>query len=438
MSGDKQLDEAICVICLDSRSPWQLVRVQGLVKTPHYNERLGQVEGTVDGAERLKVVLKGRDRKVLSLKPENIVTIDDGAPIQSGCACRGDAGLAHVACRVKAAERQAPEQGSLLWQKCQTCKEAFTGTMQLGLAQAFFHKVWWGEGEANEEWQDALLTMANALGAQGRYWEAEQLCREVLPVQQWGFGAEDPATLITASNLAIYLAQQGKDAEAERIQREVLAAQQRQIGEENPDTLVTAMDLATTLSNQERHAEAGKLQREVLEIQQRKLGTEHPNTLMTAGNLANSLSNQGRHVDAERMQREVLAARQRKLGADHPDTLLAACNLAGSLSDQGKHEEAERIEREVLAAQQSRLGADHPYTLLTARNLARSLSNQGKYAEAEKVQQAPSGPGSVAAKATAAWGALVGWGWCCAEADCRRLPRPAPPRLSHLWQHAQT
>ena len=97
MLSDQQLDEAICVICLDSCPPRQHVGVRGLVKTPHYNGRIGTVQGRVDGSERLKVVL-GRHRKVLSLKPENIVVIDDGAPIQSGCACRGDAGLGRMGC----------------------------------------------------------------------------------------------------------------------------------------------------------------------------------------------------------------------------------------------------------------------------------------------------------------------------------------------------
>ncbi|MGB1591512.1 MAG: tetratricopeptide repeat protein [Promethearchaeia archaeon] len=222
MSGDKQLDEAICVICLDSRSPWQLVRVQGLVKTPHYNERLGQVEGTVDGAERLKVVLKGRDRKVLSLKPENIVTIDDGAPIQSGCACRGDAGLAHVACRVKAAESCSAEKGGSAWRECPTCKQPFTGEMMFGLAESRWTRVS-GREQVGREWQEAAEMMGSALFSQGRYKEAEGMSRKVLEVRQQVLWAEHPCMLDTKTNLASSLSFQGKYAEAEKMQREVLA-----------------------------------------------------------------------------------------------------------------------------------------------------------------------------------------------------------------------
>ena len=52
-----------------------------------------------------------------------VICLDSSPPpIQSGCACRGDAGLAHVACRVKAAESQAPEKTGCVWWECQTCK----------------------------------------------------------------------------------------------------------------------------------------------------------------------------------------------------------------------------------------------------------------------------------------------------------------------------
>ena len=56
----------------------------------------------------------------------------DGEPIQSGCACRGDAGLAHIECRAMAAAHLD------CWAVCTTCGQAFTGAMQAGLAEA-----WW-------------------------------------------------------------------------------------------------------------------------------------------------------------------------------------------------------------------------------------------------------------------------------------------------------
>ena len=104
-----------------------------------------------------------------------VICLDSSPPLlQSGCACRGDAGLAHVACRVKAAEWQAPGKKGRAWWECQTCKQAFTGAMQRGLAEARWSKVR-GREQEDGEWQMAALMMARAIGDQGRYAEAEKM-----------------------------------------------------------------------------------------------------------------------------------------------------------------------------------------------------------------------------------------------------------------------
>ena len=50
-------------------------------------------------------------------------------PMQSGCACRGAAGLAHVGCRVRAARALQEDKGWQVWWECQTCLQDFTGGM---------------------------------------------------------------------------------------------------------------------------------------------------------------------------------------------------------------------------------------------------------------------------------------------------------------------
>ena len=118
-------------------------------------------------------------------------------PIQSGCACRGPAGFAHLDCLIKAAqalvERTGP-RGAQGWFTCQTCEQVFTGAMCIGLANA-----WWSQVRDRAE--------------------------------------EDPERLADRSNLATSLYRQGKHAEAEEMQREVLAVRKRVLGAEHPDTL---------------------------------------------------------------------------------------------------------------------------------------------------------------------------------------------------------
>jgi uncharacterized protein (DUF2267 family) len=232
-----------------------------------------------------------------------IVCLDsDPPPIQSGCACRSDTGLAHVGCLIEKAVAQLPHRGYAVWWKCQTCGQQFTGAMQTGLAEA-----WWSRVCDEEE--------------------------------------ESAERLRAAGNLADTRRGQGQYAEAERIEREVLGVLRRVLGEEHPDTLTSAGKLAASLSDQWQYAEAERIHREVLGARRRVLGEEHPDTLTSAGNLAWLLSGQKKHAEAERIHQEVLDAMRRVLGEEHPSTLMSACNLAASLSGQGKHTEAERIHR---------------------------------------------------------------------------------------------
>ncbi len=218
-------------------------------------------------------------------------------PIQSGCGCRSDSGLAHVYCLIEKAASQQAHRGPKVWRECQTCQQKFTGAMRTGLGEAWWSRVC---DEAEES--------------------AERLC--------------------AAGNLAECRQGDGEYADAERIGREVLDVSRRVLGEEHPDTLASANNLAQSLSHQGKYAEAERIEREVLGVRRRVLGEEHPSTMTTrtASNLASSLLHQGKYADAERIEREVLGVRRRILGEEHPDTLSAAGNLAQLLrvSHQGK------------------------------------------------------------------------------------------------------
>ena len=89
----------------------------------------------------------------------------------------------------------------------------------------------------------------------------------------------------------------------------------RVLGEEHPATLTTASNLALSLIDQRRHAEAERIQRDVLGTQRRTLGEEHPAALMTANTMAVSLSYHSVEKCAEATQilQAVLAARRRVL-----------------------------------------------------------------------------------------------------------------------------
>jgi tetratricopeptide (TPR) repeat protein len=301
----------------------------------------------------------------------------DPPPIQSGCACRGDAGLAHVECRAMAAAHRTANSNTYNgWRECSTCKQDFTGAMQVGLAEA-----WWSTTqrlrEEDDEWLAAAENLATAHSAEGQHSKAEVLYRKVLRIERRVLGPEHQNTLSTAGQVMAQLGNQRKFAEAENIGREVLAVGRRVMGLEHPATLSTAMNLASALDEQGKHAEAERMYREVLEIQRRVLGPEHQYTLGTAGNLATSLRAQGKCTEAETLNRDILEVKRRVLGPEHPDTLIVACNLANTLSAQCKYAEAEALYHDVLAARERVLGPEHPRTVLKPRKLAACIRAAG-------------------------------------------------------------
>jgi hypothetical protein len=177
-----------------------------------------------------------------------IICLDTSPPpIQSGCACRGDSGLAHIACLVQAAASQQARRGNGVWRECQTCKQRYTGAMWAGLAEAWRSRVA-GQAAESTERIAAENNLAKSLMHQGKGAEAEPMFRRLHEVMMRALGAEHPHTLTSANNLATSLSRQGKYADAERIQREVHAVEKRVLGAEHPDTLGSASNLASSLS----------------------------------------------------------------------------------------------------------------------------------------------------------------------------------------------
>ena len=324
----------------------------------------------------------------------------DPPPIQSGCACRGDAGLAHIACLVQAAESQLAHRGDAVWVECQTCKHYFTGAMKAGLAAA--KQSWVAENPNRcpccasvpasqfvaEARRSVDSNLAQSLMDRGKYTEAESIHRKVLGERRQWLGAEHKHTLVSSGDLVNCLVLQHKFADAEVLSRELLGAAMRVHGPDDRFTITVLGTLGLILSYQGKHAYAEEIQRKTYEDQKRVLGAENPDTIATVGNLAMALLKQDKYAEAEALNREALAMHRRVLGPEHPGTLTHTNNVALSLMCQGKYAEAEAINRELLAVRKRVLGAEHPNTLKTAGNLACCLYEQSKYAEAQEIGQA--------------------------------------------------
>ena len=306
---------------------------------------------------------------------------DEPLPIQGGCGCRGDGGLAHVACRAEVATRKA-RGGHKGWVRCPTCGQRYTGAMELGLAQALVHRMR-TRSRDDEHRLCAEGNLGNALIGAGEFGEAAEVLTRVLAVVKRMKCADHPITLATAANLANLHRRQGDFAAAEALQVEGLAASRRVNGKEHPDTLDAATNLAVTYGeHQGRHAEAEELLVMVLEVHRRVDGKEHPRTLGAIMSLATTYSDQGRLAEAEGLLVGLLATSMRVRGSEHPETLDAAGNLAATYNDQGKHAEAEVLLLEMLESSRLVRGAGHPATLRAAHMLTFTHGHLGKIAEA--------------------------------------------------------
>ena len=270
---------------------------------------------------------------------------DDPVPIQRGCACRGDAGLAHVACLAEAAARQQTgfHDG---WETCPTCGQKYTGAMALGLARRAMSKM---------------------------------------RTRRRG----DTHRLAAANNLGEVLRSVGMFAEAASVLTDVLAVAKRVCGKEHRNTITAAANLANTYDAQGKGAggegKAEELKVWVLETSRRVFGKEHVATLAATTNLANTYRDQGRLAEAEELLAKALEVRLRVCGAEHTDTLAATANLAATYRDQGKLDEAAALLKKALATSRRVLGARHPDTRRAASNLAATYVKMGKGAEAARL-----------------------------------------------------
>ncbi|KAL4780334.1 putative kinesin light chain [Aspergillus varians] len=221
---------------------------------------------------------------------------------------------------------------------------------------------------------DLIEGIADSLKSDGRYNEAEVLCKEVVRIKTEKLGPKDPATLISIWN------------ESEELDIHVIEIKKKVLGTNHPSTLGSMGDLASIYHEQGRWKEAEELQIQVMEMTKRVLGANNPQTLGSMGNLASSYHEQGRWKEAEELEKQVLELRTTVLGASHPDTLTSMGNLASFYWRQGKLNEAEELETQVLGLKKTVLGADHPGTLTSMGNLALIYSHQGRSNEAEDLQ----------------------------------------------------
>jgi tetratricopeptide (TPR) repeat protein len=120
---------------------------------------------------------------------------------------------------------------------------------------------------------------------------------------------QHPDTVLRIHNLGSVLSGQGKYEEAELMCRRAFEGYEEVLRIEHPRTLSSANNLGTLLSCQGKYEEAEAIYRQAL-------GVEHPDTLTSVNNLGSVLSKQGQYEEAELMHRRTLEAREKVVGRE--------------------------------------------------------------------------------------------------------------------------
>jgi hypothetical protein len=229
---------------------------------------------------------------------------DDPKPIQAGCGCRGDAGLAHIECRVTAAEYaqkgaassmsvRDQQQASMKWEKCQTCDVDYTGRMGLGLAMERWRRAQrLPETDRERVWAANFLASNLLFNAKGV--KTESFARHTSELALRVFGPDDIIVIDTQNILACALQDARKLEESEKIQRHLHAESLRLLGPDAQRTLRFGEVVADYMMLQGQKEEALDMLRDILARFKRTNGLEHLTTLSCGAKLAEAFGHANR------------------------------------------------------------------------------------------------------------------------------------------------
>jgi serine/threonine-protein kinase len=226
--------------------------------------------------------------------------------------------------------------------------------------------------------------LAYALAQAGRLAEAEPLARGALARARSVHAADSEAVSDSLSTLAFVRRRQGHPFEAADLYREALVLDERRLGPGHTLVARARQNLAVLLTDVGQFDEAEHQLTLAVNAYRAVFGAQHPRIATTLNNLAVLEARRHRHDRAVHHARAAFEMRRALLGADHPSTLLSQVNLGSSLDSPGQLRNGERLLRDALSRipeSRRNAGPDRPNTMA---NLAHNLSQQGRLGEAER------------------------------------------------------
>jgi hypothetical protein len=274
-----------------------------------------------------------------------------------GCACRGSAGFAHLKCLINAAWANTQS-----WYTCPTCKQRWTGALNLGLCRARVELAA-SLPEADVEARlDAATELTTALTSSGEHAEALELGRATLATAQRVIGNESGCTLQAMVALAATHSDVGDHAAALTLQTEGLTVCRRVFGDDHEQTIASMSDLGTMYYDMDDNEAALPLMEEGLERTRRVRGNDHADTMSCMCNLANLHNKMCNYELALPLNTKALEARRRVLGSRHQTTLVSVGSLGVQHGHMGNLDAALPLLEEAVVGLTAACGELHPHT----------------------------------------------------------------------------
>ena len=246
-----------------------------------------------------------------------------------GCACRGEAGFAHVSCLarvVQVAKARSYSEFSLkfsLWCTCHQCKQQYHGVVRCALGWACW-KTYVGRPETNVLLRAAMTQLGNGLAAAHHNEDTLSVGEAELAMMR-RLGVPEEALLALQGNLSSTYRALGRSEEALSMRRDVYSGSLTIKGESHEDTLSAAQNYEVSLKELKRFEEAKSLLRKTIPVARRVLRDDNILTLIMKWSYATALCNDPSATlddvreavttleDADRTGRRVL-------GGEHPTT----------------------------------------------------------------------------------------------------------------------
>ncbi|MEV2275358.1 FxSxx-COOH system tetratricopeptide repeat protein [Nocardiopsis sp. NPDC049922] len=239
------------------------------------------------------------------------------------------------------------------------------------LNRALLPKVRRTLGRTHGETLNVLSGLGADYRARGDFWKAREHDEETLRLHEETLGPNESATLRALHNLGIDYALTSDFAGAQaRHERAYMLYKRRSAAPGSPVLLSFWHGLALSVRLSGDFTEACDLGEDALSYGREQLGVEHPRTLRTQMDLAIARRMSGEFDEALELALDVHSRYLRLYGIDHPETLAAAMCLTNIWRVTGELTGALELGEDTDLRYVRAYGPEHPYNHGCTSNVA--------------------------------------------------------------------